>query len=388
MYVDGVTGSAPGAAWTVAQAMASQYGVPAAEAHARLTAGAFCVRTNVDRATAERFAGELSAMGARVRIEPSEPPPVVGRKPTRSALPAQPAMSGRATRPSLLEPAVGRRVTRSSLLEMGMGSGEPPQALGALAGGELSLSMLDDEPPASRTTTSVAEPRAPARTAVRRLPTDLFAPPLELADEAPVELALEAPAVGRAATAPAVGRAATAPAVGRAMTKPGRLGASPAPGEAGLDADVAAASKAIMAMRAQAMALPPLLADGGELTMSRIPESTNSWLADPRRLMARPQVRTATGVALAIMIGFLPADLFTSSRERALLGPIDQQVIATQTAADTPEAYQALDAYRDRQLAAKRDQYRWIVLGAMLIWAATGSLVGYLWFRKIRWPEP
>lgn len=69
VYVEGVTGTGPDAVRQLSDAMANRYGLPAAEVHARLTRGRFRVKANVDEATANLYARDLEAIGARVRIE-------------------------------------------------------------------------------------------------------------------------------------------------------------------------------------------------------------------------------------------------------------------------------------------------------------------------------
>jgi hypothetical protein len=107
-------------------------------------------------------------------------------------------------------------------------------------------------------------------------------------------------------------------------------------------------------------------------------------LAAPR-LLASPRARLAIGVLLAIVLGFLPADLVASARERSALRAIDARVIAKQDAADSQDSYDALDAFRADQLQAKRSKRRMIVLTSILIWGAASGAFGYVWFRHIRW---
>jgi hypothetical protein len=128
-----------------------------------------------------------------------------------------------------------------------------------------------------------------------------------------------------------------------------------------LDADVADAAEAIAAMRANAVMLTtmaagsgipgaasPVLARGSESMIAPMQLAGSSpvasWLSEPRSLMAAPRVRLATGVVLAIVLGFLPAGLIAALRE-----------------------------------------HRMIDLTSLLIWAVAGSAIGYVWFRKIRW---
>ncbi len=98
-----------------------------------------------------------------------------------------------------------------------------------------------------------------------------------------------------------------------------------------------------------------------------------------------PRSRIIAGVVLAILIGFLPAHLIASIRETSAFQKIDDQITATQAAADTPEMYATLDAFRAAQLDRKESERRSIALTSMLIWAVVAAGVGYLWFRRIPW---
>jgi hypothetical protein len=98
-----------------------------------------------------------------------------------------------------------------------------------------------------------------------------------------------------------------------------------------------------------------------------------------------PRSRFAAGVLLAILIGFLPAHLIASMREGKAFKKIDDQIIATQSAADTPEMYAALDPFRDAQLARKESERRSIALTSILIWGVAAAGLGYVWFRRIPW---
>jgi len=98
-----------------------------------------------------------------------------------------------------------------------------------------------------------------------------------------------------------------------------------------------------------------------------------------------PRSRIIAGVVLAIIIGFIPAHLIASSRESKAFAKIDANIVATQSAADTPEMYEALDAFRATQLEKKQSERRSIALVSMLIWAVVGAGIGYVWFRRIPW---
>src|SRR4051794_2083801 len=70
--------------------MAARYGVPADEIYTRLSKGRFRVKANVDKATADEYARDLQAVGARVAIEPASPsvvPPPLAATPAHNARP-------------------------------------------------------------------------------------------------------------------------------------------------------------------------------------------------------------------------------------------------------------------------------------------------------------
>ena len=98
-----------------------------------------------------------------------------------------------------------------------------------------------------------------------------------------------------------------------------------------------------------------------------------------------PRSRVVAGVLLAIVIGFIPAHLIASMREGKAFKKIDEQIIATQAAADTPEMYATLDPFREAQLARKESERRSIALQSLLIWGVVAAGLGYVWFRRIPW---
>jgi hypothetical protein len=90
-------------------------------------------------------------------------------------------------------------------------------------------------------------------------------------------------------------------------------------------------------------------------------------------------------VVLAILLGFIPAHVVASLREVRTFRAIDSRVDAAQAAATTPDSYEALDAFRAQQLDDKRSAQRSIALTSLLIWAAVGGGLGYVWFRRVPW---
>jgi hypothetical protein len=103
------------------------------------------------------------------------------------------------------------------------------------------------------------------------------------------------------------------------------------------------------------------------------------------RLVGSPRARFATGVLLAIVLGFIPAAVIGGLRQRSAYRTIDERVAAVQAAVDSPQSYDALDAFRADQLEAKRSERRMIVLTSMLLWAAAGGGLAYVWFKRVPW---
>ena len=239
-------------------------------------------------------------------------------------------------------------------------SGEVPAAtLGALEGsGEAftlgSVDGNDDPVPADEA--AFAPPEAaghsasigpapesgkPAKAKPKDVPLDIFAPPDAADDALNVDLASDE--VERAAT-----KRASIPPISVPVDEPAPAASSPA------------------MRRSQPSIQPPNVAQ------------KSSPLADPR-------IRFALGVVIAIVLGFVPAHLIASMRERSAFDEIDRKVVATQSAVETDDAYAALEKFRAEQLSRKHDDRRSIAITALLIWAAAGSAIGYVWFRRIPW---
>jgi len=110
-----------------------------------------------------------------------------------------------------------------------------------------------------------------------------------------------------------------------------------------------------------------------------------AWLAARHPQLVSARARFAAGVGLAILLGFLPAHVAAGIRERSAFGAIDSKVVAVQATADAPDRYDALDAFRTEQLDAKRSARTMIALTALLVWAAAGGGLAYVWFRRVPW---
>jgi hypothetical protein len=131
--------------------------------------------------------------------------------------------------------------------------------------------------------------------------------------------------------------------------------------------------------RSSRASLQPPNADRGSRPSIQAPNQA----AEDRRGLKDPKTRFAAGVALSIILGFIPAHFIAHARERSEYAEIDKKVAATQADAVTADDYAALDSFRAGQLERKHDERRNIALLAMLIWAAAGSAVAYVWFRRL-----
>jgi hypothetical protein len=361
VFVEGAADGTADGAQRLAEAIASHYGLPAADMLARLRAGRFRVKGNVDRATADGYVRDLERLGARCTIEEANaanslPTPVPGSlradappsRPSGSALagapPSRPsappsALAGYA-RPSTPPPVAGG-------YQSGLAAAFTPDAasssggLGALEREDamFSLASVDGADDAIEKSPEPAfgppgTPRVDKKDRPKDVPVDIFAPPDAESADLQVDIAADEQDFAR-----------------KKVTTP----------------------PATMPLRASqpAIAQPPPVT---------VKPSKLGPLADER-------VRTIAGVVLAILIGFLPAHLVARSREASAYHAIDAQLVSLQAQAETPEEWAQLDHTRASFLERKQDERRNIALMALVIWALVAGGLGYAWFRKIPWDE-
>jgi hypothetical protein len=236
-----------------------------------------------------------------------------------------------------------------------------------------------------------ATPRTPTPRSSRNASIDPFAPPEASAPEQLLELADADADVARRArklsSAPPAAEQAGAARDAAARPDAGagrRLSLSPQLDVASSSAGPAASPDAAGASARSPAAMPaappaPAVWPGASGTAPR----PNGWSAVPG--LGSSRSRFVVGVLLAVVLGFVPANLVASWRERSAYAAIDDKVAAAQSAADAPDSYAALDAFRASQLEAKRGARRTIAMTAMLIWAAVGGAVAYGWFRRMPW---
>jgi hypothetical protein len=338
VFVEGSIDSSQAGIERLAAAIAEHYGLPVGELQMRLAKGRFRVKGNCDRATADSYVRDLTQLGARCVVESAEAP-------------------SRASTPAIATPPRGTPTARTTTpptgaLKSGLAAAFSPDSastsLGALAGdGALTLASVDggseSAPPAPAA--AFAPPAPAAKPAPKPAPKpesaiDMFAPP-DAAEEAAFKVELADDEVERAAKK-------------RVSIPPAEVAATPA---------------AEPAPRVARVSIQPA-------TVTPAP-----------RGMADPKTRFALGVMIAIVVGFVPAHLLASVREKSAYSEIDRAVEQTQREADTQDAYDALDGFRQRQLVRKYDARRSAAILAFLVWGVIGGGIGYVWFRRIRWPD-
>lgn len=381
VFVEGAKDGTPEGVQRLAEAIGSHYGLPAADLRARLASGRFRVKGNCDRETADKYARDLDILGARTTIEEanagnSRPTPL----PFPAVRPATP-LPFAAINPPTQPPARPSGQFSSGLAAAFSAEPSPSTSLGALEGDiPLSLASVDGSADPSAPAESafgppIEEPKAeikfkPAAGAAKKPPdkperkpkpkdepVDLFVPP-ELAEGGGFSVDLAPDEVERT----------------RAKIKTPPAGA-PVVAPPPIASDEPPARASTPAMRRSQPAIPAQAA----------PVAEAAPRARPANPLGDPRVRLVAGVVLAILIGFLPAHLVASARERSAYDAIDRKILAEQESATTPDSYAALDQMRSDELDHKKSERRSIAILALLMWGAVGGAVAYGWFRRIPW---
>ena len=352
VFVERPRAAGPAAATALAQAIAARYGLPAADLAARIAAGRFRVKGNVDRATADAFAADLTQLGAVCSVVSAEATPVPAAAPT-----ATPPVT--LQQPRVAPPPRAAPLARATD-DLGALSGEMPLTLATLDGaddhsgdrGASDAAMLPASfgPPPSSSGAMLpasfgppaearplaAEPRPAAPAAV-----DMFAPP-DAAAEA--ELALDVEPSRRRKRADSVPAEAEA-----APVAPPTVAAAPA------------------SVVAEPPARPP------------VEPGLRGRLRDER-------LRFVAGTVLAAAIGFVPATVIASVREGSAFASLDGELGRRQDQLDDTRAdWDTLDGVRASFAERKRAERHSIALTSLVIWAAASGGFAWFWFRKLDW---
>jgi hypothetical protein len=394
VFVEGAADGAAEGAKRLADAIAAHYGLPAASLLERIQAGRFRVKGNVDRATAETYVRDLERLGARCTIEPadaanSRPTPLPGFSAQRPATPpaglpvakpATPPAGLPAAKSALADAPPSRPSAPPSALAGYARPATPPPVAGAYQSG-LAAAFTPDAASSSGGLGALEREDATFSLASVDGGGD---------DESLIEKSPE-PAFGVPASIGPATAKASEPKQARPKDVPVDMFAPPDAESADLKVDIAADEQEFTRKKVAtppagtpAAPAPPLQRKSQPAIAAQAPVTVKASKLGP---LADERVRTIAGVVLAIVIGFVPAHLIASSREKSAFHDIDAQLVSMQAQADTPDAWAQLDQTRATFLERKKDERRSIAIMALAIWAVVGGGIAYGWFRRIPWDD-
>ncbi|MCG8422920.1 MAG: hypothetical protein MJE77_33860 [Proteobacteria bacterium] len=369
-------------------AIAARYGLPAAELAHRLASGRFRVKSGIDRDTATRLIIDLESLGAVCSLEDE-----TGRliPPARSApAPQPPSRPGQGSPARESGPPYGGAASPSeyqSGLAAATESTSAQPDLGALdqGAGDLALATLDGKD----------DQLAPGQEAVASFDAAAFAPP-QAGEAGELRLAID-PAQARRDSSRRLASQQPDDGLGPVVTgvaiPPGLEETNlPPPSDGG--AVRISSELPAQAPRPHSQSMDAVAPEEGARAASMAGGTARaSRFAAGRALIGRglnilagvPRARYATGVFLALLLGFLPAHIFASVREGSVFDEIDAQVQADQERIVDIDDWNALDGMRQAQLDRKESAQFNIALGGIFIWLLAGAGVSFLWFRKIDW---
>ncbi len=428
MFIERARSAAPGAAEQLAHAIAARYGIPAAEVARRLAIGRFRVKGNVDAATADSFAKDLERLGAVVTVSPADVTPPVASEPVslvqpRVAVPKPAAPKPEPPKPEPPKPeppkpepprarapsqspytsGLAAAMAQSDLEEPGLGalSGEFPLQLSTLDG-------ADDDAVSSGSRSAAPLPASfgPPPSAAS-LPAS-FGPPSHASDSDDIDVSMDDD--DEPGSLPAsIGPAAGVTALGeRARSSAPALSGAPdmfAPPEAQAELQVALEVEdhrrkpAAAPAQARTVAAEPVsqASHGAQATAGEpaAPAKPKPERLEPAwKTHARDErVRYVAGVILATALGFIPATVIASIRERSAFASIDAKYEERESQVISRVQWDDLDRARASFLERKRAERQSIAFTSLLIWAALSGGLAYVWFRVIDWdrvlgPEP
>lgn len=360
VFIDRTQPGTPEEIPRVAKGIAARFGVPAAMIEQRLRAGRFRVKGNVERDKAIRFKAELEALGAVCSIVSVDEPAAAVRTPV-TRLPTPPPMP------------IGQAAPVTGLAAATVDSAGDSGSLGALddgaalSSGGIRLATLDgeedEEPepepaafdPSERDLSPEPapepkpDPEPPAPSGNIGAGHDPFMPP-EMAQEKQDLLELDTALPERAPAA----RGADS-------------GDSSAPSPP--------AARGTLAPEPFAGASPAARGKAGD-----------SLIVTWRRKVANDdRTRLLVGVLLAIVVGFIPATILSSVRERPAFAKIKADLLETYASATTPAQSEGLDEVRDASLDLMSSRRFNIAVTSCLLWAIVGAGFAYFWFRRFDW---
>jgi hypothetical protein len=409
----------PANASRVAAAVAQRYGMPVEAIAQRMAAGRFRVKADVDMETARKFAADLQRLGAVATIvdaatgkpavasgtpapaplatKPGAPAPVAQRPP---AIPSGGRRIDAATArtltaapgPAAASPASAPKQDYSTGLAAAFGKEDSNPDLGALErhveSGELALASLDGH---------ASEKRAAAPATFEPAGADAFAPPdaddedlqlLDTAPPAPARTSGAVPVAARTSGAVAAARVSGATPVPAAAPAAADDGMFAPPAEedvvALVDIETPPPRRTPAPMPAQA-APPPPDADAPAPARPAPPRPRLGELVRTH-FIERTRVRFAAGVALVVVLAWIPARLYWGAQvegEQAALTATMQEAVAA--AGSDVDAWKEFEHIGRAQLALSESRLVNQRITSILIWMVVCGLLTYAYFRKIPW---
>ncbi len=401
VFIERPRSTAVGAGAQLARTIAARYGLAAVDLEARIAAGRFRVKGNVDRATADAFAADLIQLGAECTILSAEAPAAEAVKATPVTLdqprvvPPKPSAPVAAPRPA---PPPSRPAAAAVTAAPAFHPGDDDDGgLGALSGA-MTLSMLDGGD-------DLSVDRSGERSTGAMLPAS-FGPPPEAShdlrtgsdrDSAPPSRgsAREIPlAASSGPSAPA------GPAFGGGPVDPFAPPDAGVESELRLEVDTPRKAKGGAMAPAPAPAPPPVSEPGpasrqggARGTANDHGAATSAAAAAPRPtpspglvdLARDPRARFVAGVVLAAIIGFIPAALIASVRERSAFADLDSELDRRQNQFTDRAEWDALDTLRASFVERKQAERQSVALTSLVLWAAISGGFAWFWFRKLDW---
>lgn len=131
-----------------------------------------------------------------------------------------------------------------------------------------------------------------------------------------------------------------------------------------------------------AVTLPPRVGEGARVAaataVAPAPAVRGTGLRDAR-------IRLVAGAVLAVGLGFVPAHVVATLREHSVYTELDRELTRKEATIRTREEWETFAGLRDAIAERKRDARRNIALLSLVVWAAVGGGVAYVWFRKLDW---
>jgi hypothetical protein len=380
VFIERTAETTPEAARKVATAIAARYKIPAEAILSRLAKGRFRVKANLERDAADKFKEYLESIGALCTLVDasgqvvarsralSQPPADMSDEDSDQFMalqtPPPPDMPRESTNPQnsalggagpagqqMSSPLAGAGPSKAGQpFESGLSaaSGGSQTDLGALSVGEgFQLASLDD---------SADQPsKAPKPAPVDISDADAFLPPEMGKDkEMSLEVDMAEPPAPRPSSQPS------------------------------LDEDESfAASSSSHHIPAASSSQRLLQMDDDEIEAA--PAARQSSGGFLQQLGGNDRMRFAVGIALALVIGFVPAHFVASASEGSKYQPVLKDLKAEYAAATTVDSWNDLDDLRKNATEQLAQRQRNVFITALAIWLALGAALAFLWFRAIRW---